>query len=359
MHYIDDWEMRRERWSALWQGRALDRPCMTVTAPNSAPSRPHPVPYANPEAKWLDPEYVVSNMLSSFARTWYGGESFPSHLLMAGWIVTHYASRPDFSDETIWFDPVQVDMRQPPDFRLDFNDPWVRKVIALYERVLPVAGRNNFIVGKPCIMAPNDMLALVIGAETCMLAMAEEPAWCRQAILQMTDNAVRAVCFFREKIRETSDFWYGNSGWMPFWAPEPYIATQSDISCMLSTDMYEQFIVPELDRLSAAFGKLWYHLDGQSAFQHLPRLCSLPYIKVIQFTPEAGGPPNGPAFADLYRTVQKAGKIVHINVPAANVEYLCRTLDPGLLCMDISCASEHDGRNLLHAATRWTAASRG
>jgi hypothetical protein len=43
-----------------------------------------------------------------------------------------------------------------------------------------------------------------------------------------------------------------------------------------------------------AYGALWYHLDGGDARQHLPRLLSLPYLRVVQYTPAPCEPPNGP-----------------------------------------------------------------
>jgi len=81
---------------------------------------------------------------------------------------------------------------------------------------------------------------------------------------------------------------------------------------------------------------------------------SLPYIKVIQFTPEAGTPHNGPAYLDLYRKIQAAGKIVHIQLPAENVEPLCKALDPALLMMQTGCQSVREADELLASAVRWT-----
>ena len=157
-----------------------------------------------------------------------------------------------------------------------------------------------------------------------------------------------ALCFTQSPaLRETRDT-----------TPEPYAAMQSDISCMLSPEMYEQFVVPELDLVGRAFGNVWYHLDGQDAFQHLPRLLSLPYLRVVQFTPRADTAPNGPAHLDLYRKIQAAGKIVHIALPPENVEPLVRQLDPGLLCLDTGCRSIAEGEALLEAARRWTAAGK-
>ena len=63
---------------------------------------------------------------------------------------------------------------------------------------------------------------------------------------------------------------------------------------MLSPAMFDRFVVPELDVYGEDHGALWYHLDGGDARQHLPRLLSLPYLRVVQYVPAPFEPPNGP-----------------------------------------------------------------
>jgi hypothetical protein len=151
------------------------------------------------------------------------------------------------------------------------------------------------------------------------------------------------------------EYWYGGAGWMPFWTPEPYVGTQSDVSCMLSPEMFDRFVVPELDVHGQEHGALWYHLDGGNARQHLPRLLSLPYMRVIQYTPAPGEPPNGPGHLEMYRQIQAAGRIVHISLPWQNVEPLLRELDPGRLMLEVPCASRGEGERLLESSSRWAA----
>jgi hypothetical protein len=86
-------------------------------------------------------------------------------------------------------------------------------------------------------------------------------------------------------------------------------------------------------------------------------ICSREYVRVVQYVPGAGCAPNGPAYLDLYRKIQDAGRIVHIALPPEQVEPVIRALDPGLLCLQVRCQSEEEGRQLLAAAERWTASA--
>jgi hypothetical protein len=122
---------------------------------------------------------------------------------------------------------------------------------------------------------------------------------------------------------------------------------------MLSPEMFEWFIVPELEICGGEFGAMWYHLDGADARHHLPRLLSLPYLRVVQYVPAPREPPNGPGHLDLYREIQAAGRIVHIDAAPEYVEPLYRALDPALLFVQTRCNNIAEGQALLDAAKHW------
>jgi len=87
-------------------------------------------------------------------------------------------------------------------------------------------------------------------------------------------------------------------------------------------------------------------------------LLSLPYLKVVQYVPRPSEPLNGIEHLALYRKIQEAGRIVHIEVNKNQVEPLCRALDPRRLMLDVSyaCETSAEAGELLTAAKRWTSA---
>ncbi len=349
MRYKPDWPEAAERWAALWEGRRLDRPCMVVTAPNGR-GRSIPTPRTG-EEKYLDPAYIVPATLARLEGTCFAAEAVPSELLNGGWLATTYGATPRLSLETIWFEPIAIDWDKPPSFELDFQNPWFRRYEALHRAVTAAAGRDDFLVGQVCLLPASDILARVIGTEAFMLGLAEHPDWMRAVLRKLTENWCRVVERFHRLTAATNDFWYGIAGWARFWGPKPFVSTQSDVSCMISPAMFEEFVVPELQLVGERFGRVWYHLDGPGAERHLPRLLSLDAIRVVQWVPGAGRPPNGSAYLDLYRAIQAAGRIVHIAIPRGNVETVVKALDPALLCIETWCDSPAEAGDLL-AATR-------
>jgi hypothetical protein len=352
--YKPDWKEAEARLSALWRGEELERPCIAVRAPTTEPvSRPE-LPAA-PQRKWLDPEWILCDVEVALSGTWWGGEAIPSYLLMGGWTVS-LAGQPRFSHKTIWFEPFEVSFDSPSPFRVREHDPWVRVHETLYTAVARHAGWDDYLVGRPCILPANDLLSMHMGTTEFLTALMDEPEWMEQAILQGARDLLEERMRLAGLVRDAHRLWYGNAGWMPFWAPERYTSTQSDVSCMLSPAMFERFVLPEIDVYGESFGALWYHLDGGDAQQHLPVLLSRPYMRVIQYVPTPAEPPNGPGHLALYRRIQNAGMIVHIQVAKEFVEPLIRALDPRRLLLDVDCASREEGAELLAASKRWMGA---
>lgn len=352
MRYKNDWPEAKRRLTALWRGERLDRPCLSVLAPQAV-AAPTPVPKpADEEARWLDPAYRVALARRQLESTWWGGEAVPSCLQMAGW-VNCLGGTPRFAPDTIWFETREVDFSRPSPFRHDPDNPWSAKYRALLLALCEAAGRDGFMIGTPGGLPANDLLSMHMGTEAFMFALVDHPAWMAEAILAGARDQVRLKGEVQALMRDRCEYWYGNAGWMPFWAPEPFNSTQSDVSCMLSPEMFDRFIVPELEIYGQEYGALWYHLDGGDARQHLPRLLSLPFLRVVQYTPAPFEPPNGPGHLEMYRRIQAAGRIVHIQVPAQHVEPLVRALDPALLMLDTWVNAPAAGERLLEQCVTW------
>ncbi len=355
MKYKSDWDEAQKRLTALWYGERLDRPCISITCPRQNPEPVNIPTPLNDEARWLDPNYVVPLTLNIVRGTWWGGEAVPGHFLMATW-VNCLGGEPEFDERTIWFKIQEIDFSKPSPFRHDPNNIWTLKYKKLVSAMCKAAGKDDFAVGSCLAGLPvNDLLSMIMGTETFLMALIDHSEWMKQAIIEGARDRLTLTKEIRNMIKESghliSD---AQVGWMPFWAPESYALMQSDVSCMLSPEMFDEFVLPELEMAAAELGPIWYHLDGGNAKQHLPRLLSLPFMRIIQYTPAPFEPPNGPAHLDMYKEIQSAGKIVHIQVPIESVEPLVRSLDPSKLMLHTNCKDKAEGEMILEKAIKWT-----
>ena len=61
----------------------------------------------------------------------------------------------------------------------------------------------------------------------------------------------------------------------------------------------------------------------------------------------------GPALhhLDFYREIQRAGKIVHVQVQKNDIAELVRKLDPDLMVLDTRCDSIEEGKEILSSVS--------
>jgi 5-methyltetrahydrofolate--homocysteine methyltransferase len=352
--YKEDWDDTLDRWTRFWHGRPLDRPIIRIAAPNGKSVR-WPTPSTNRD-RFLGVEYNLARIEATLESTWFGGEAIPFVFFNAGWIASAYMSTPQFHDRTIWFEPTPVDYERNEPFPLDWQNPWLKQYEAFHAAMLRRAGKDDFMIGQACILPANDMLSMLMGTETFLTALIEHKDWMHAAFGQLARNWCALMRHFFEMNRRVNDFWYGTS-WNSFWGPEPFIAYQSDVSCMISPEMFQTFILPELALAAKEFGPVWYHLDGSGALPHLECLLACDTVRAIQWVPGEGAAPHGEAWLEVYRKIQRTGKVLDLYVPnLRDAEYVIRNLDPNLLSLRVVCGSVEEGREFLNAARRWSGA---
>lgn len=101
----------------------------------------------------------------------------------------------------------------------------------------------------------------------------------------------------------------GYSTWCPAFSTEPCYILQCDFSYMISPEMFDEFVKPEIQATCRRLGNSLYHLDGVGSLPHLASLLSIPELDAIQWVP-GKGKPGPPHWIDVYRRIRDAGKVI-------------------------------------------------
>lgn len=349
MLYKPDWEETKQRYIAWWAGEVTDRVAMSVTAPNGRPRREIPPP-DDTFRLYGHPEYLVEACEATFSTTYYAAEAFPCRTLLIGYA---FLDRPvTYAPNTIWSEPVIEDYgRDMPLF--DMAGPsW--QTIAGVVRTLMEAGRGKWMVEFPTVIDPTDMLSGLRGNQKLCTDMIDRPDDVHRALDYLTGIWMRAYGELGAMLRVDE---LGSTGWLPLWSPGMSTTIQCDYSCLISSEMFERFVVPELQTRARWLHDCLYHLDGPDAVHHLDRLLQIPEIKGIQWVPGSGAP-LCLDWLPLLRRIQAAGKLLHISIPAADVEKALTELKPEGLFLVTSCASVAEADALVAMAERLTCSRR-
>ncbi len=346
-------EKLKKRMEAIWNFDYEERFGICITGPldpekwdSSRIERPDDP--TELESYYTDPEYMHERALYALNNQYYAGDAFPTLFPFCGTAghVKYYPIDIVYKKETIWFFP-KFDSLSAIPIQFDENNPAFLQERNCLMRLAKLSDRL-YSVAQPDNCGSIDMLAQLIGPDNLMMEMITEPDLVSDYINGAVDTLVRSGDQFIDLLRPTCD---GGSchGWMNLWSPGKMMQLQCDLSVMLSPEMFERFVMPELERTTAWLDHSVYHLDGQEQIRHLDMLLSLPKLNMIQWQPVAGQPPITD-FIPVLQRIQKAGKGLVLRCWPHEVEVLTSALDPRgvmLVCKDHSM-TQNEAQDLVN-----------
>lgn len=360
MKYKDDWDRAKQRFNALWNREIADRCCFSVHAPGDgadmeAYQLKKPDPHAGGEdclAYWTDARAILTRYINKFENTFFGGEAFPLlwlNLGAAGHAGFFDGARYEFRD-TVWFHPSIDDLEK----KLPVYDPesfLFRTTCELAEFFCSEAN-GDFMVSMPDTSGNIDALAHLRGNTELLMDLASTPEAVHAALAEIQKAWEITNETVYKTVQENNQG--GSSiGWLTTWAQGRHAQMQSDLSVMVSPDMFEEFVLPELRQQSAWMDYSTYHFDGIEQIRHLDMLLGLDELDMIQWTSVAGQP-SPLEYIPVLKKIQDAGKIVHLSLRKEEVEPVMRELSSRGLYIRTHARSESEARELLKQVETWT-----
>ena len=109
---------------------------------------------------------------------------------------------------------------------------------------------------------------------------------------------------------------------------------QSDFSAMISPQMFERFVLPDLEAGCEMLDYAFYHLDGKGQIPHLDLLLEIPRLRGIQWIPGAGQP-EAEGWLTLLKRIKDAGKLCQLYVDPKGAETIVASLGGKGFCLHI------------------------
>lgn len=279
-----DLAVARERWAAFWHG-ASPRPMLYAIEPKpgvTPVSRPRPYDCAFAE---LDP--LIAQTLAWANTHDFLGDALPSFMITLA--PDHFAAIlgaeiiPGRNGGTNWVEPC---LRSLDSVEISFqrSGRWWRRTVECVEKFRARCDGRLIITGTH-LQAGLDCLCAMYGTEKLLLDMALAPEKVHRALAQVD----RAVLEVRAAFAEILDVpTWGSLNRFGMHSPGIVDVPQCDVSCMISTEMFDEFELPHLTKEIASTDASLYHLDGPGALRHTESLCSIAGLDMIQWMPGEG-----------------------------------------------------------------------
>lgn len=312
----------KKRYTAFWDNDAIDRcllyiniiktddvSCSRMFGYDDAVISNVAKTPAELEKQWKDLDARVDSEKNTIANTIYYGDGFPTVFANfgPGSLAACIGGNYKLAESTIWFDrdPIIKDYNNLPEIRFDPDSEMCRLTEEFTLKLCQGSG-GSYYTSIADLGGTLDIIASLRGSQELLYDLYDYPD-------QVKDLTKRVNLMFKEAYNRLADIIFkyndGITSWMPIWCKDRYSPIQCDFSAMISPDMFEEFVLPDLVDLTEFLDKTVYHLDGPGELPHLDLLLGIPRLNAIQWVPGAGNADTtDECWFEMYQKIQAAGK---------------------------------------------------
>lgn len=339
----EDFEDVRRQWDAFWRGEN-QRPAVIMTAPVEG-VEPAPKPaYAAGHDGNFGP--VIDQVLRWAESNQFLGDALPFYYIEFGadQFATFLGADLTFPDEeqggwaTTTLEGVEL---KDAEIRFQPESKWWERVTAFIEEFRRRCG-DEVLCASPTLVANLDALVALRGANNVLVDLVMDP----DGVHHCLEQIARAHLEILDALAEVLDYErLGSITRHGFYSSGRINVPQCDFSCMISPEMFDEFVAPYLQREFDAYDGGEYHLDGPDAIQHLESLARIDGLQVIQWVAGAGN--EGQDWSGLFQKIDDLGLGQLRGARPQDALALWQRLKTRHLVLNVRAASRDEGLRLL------------
>lgn len=330
-----DWERIRQDWGAWWE-HELERPLVVIQRLNNYDLAPELIPDIYPRAIRfpfdVSPEEVIDVYNQHLENMQYYGDAFPRFFadFGPGIAAAFLGATVTVSEETVWFEPTKKNPINELKPVYDPDNIWWNRYLSITKAAVERWG-NQVTVGYADLGGNLDIFASLHTSMQLLQDFYDAP--------EEVDRIVREINrfwlqYFEELHAIISPVGVGSTHWAQMWAPGSFYMLQSDLCIMISPEMFERFVMPDIIACCEKLDYPFYHLDGEGQIRHLDQLLSLERLRGIQWIPGAGAPPPE-EWLPLLNRIRENGKLCQVYVTPEGAQTIMHELGGKGFCFVI------------------------
>lgn len=272
------------QWEKFWKGEN-SRPSIAAVIPKPGVTEVDKPAYASGAEADFEP--VIDQLLAWAETHEFLADAIPFYYLE--FAADHFAALLgadltfDQTEPGGWAVPFVQDLAHA-DIRFNREGRWWKRTVE-FAQALRERCDGKLLIASNTLVANVDALAAVCGPEKVLMAMADNPDAVHSA-LQQIDHAHEDIL---EALSDLLDYpRFGSITRHGMYNAGRINVPQCDFSCMISPEMFREFVVPCLTKEMKRLDAVEYHLDGPDAIKHLDALCEIKELDLIQWVPGAG-----------------------------------------------------------------------
>jgi len=240
---------------------------------------------------------------SGFKRYWYN--------LGPGVVASFISGFFKFAQHSVWFElDSSMSFNKIRTYHSDYINEYGKKALEI-AKVIVDRFKDKIIIAQTDLGGVVDILASLRRTEQLLFDCIDNPEEIKTS-LPVIESIWREYFLRFDRIFAEANKGL-RSSWIPLLSKQPFYPLQCDFCYMLSPEIFEDIVFPSLKRDALFLKRAVYHLDGPGELPFIDMLCSIPEIKVIQWTAGAGEKPEwDEKWFSLYKKIIDKGKKVFL-----------------------------------------------
>ncbi len=284
LEFKKDFEIAVECWTGLWAGKNT-RPAVSAILPKPGAVPVNKPGYASGAREDFEP--IIDQLLAWASTHDFLADAIPFYYLE--FAADHFAAllgadlKFSETEPGGWAVPFVRDLNRA-EIHFDRDRYWWKRTVEFAE-ALRARCDGKLLIASNTLVSNLDALTAIYGSENVLIAMVDNPNAVHSALSQI-DQAHEDIL---EALAELLDYSrFGSINRHGMYSTGRVNVPQCDFSCMISPDMFREFVVPYLTKEMQRLDSVEYHLDGPDAIKHLEALCEIGKLDLIQWVPGAG-----------------------------------------------------------------------
>jgi 5-methyltetrahydrofolate--homocysteine methyltransferase len=303
------WDRVKQTYRRWWANE-LDRPIVPVELIGRDPGRPQPKAPLLSQATCADLSIPVADLVDridwELSRRIYLGDALPyvnMDCFGPGVMAAFLGARLDNSTGRVWFHSPKEAPIADVHLTYDAQNIWLCRVKEIYREMMR-RWQGQVLVSMTDLGGNLDVASAFRPGEELLLDLYDHPGEVQRLLGEIHELWHR---FFGEINAVLAPHNPGYSAWCSIYSERPYYMLQCDFSYMIGSDMFAQFVAPELAASARRLGRAIYHLDGIGQLRHLEHVLAIPGLNGVQWVP-GDGQPNTAHWPEVYQRIIRAGK---------------------------------------------------
>jgi 5-methyltetrahydrofolate--homocysteine methyltransferase len=304
------WRKLRETSRRWWNGE-LERPIVHAVLTGRDPKRqPSEIHFKRLTATFdfsIPAEKVVDAWDYQLSQREFLGDAYPVIWpdFGPGVCAVSMGAIGETSEKTVWFHPPREMEFADISPEVNLDHPWIRRISDILRAAMD-RWNGQALVGMTDLGGNLDILSTFRPSEQLLLDLYDRPEDVKKAAWATHEAWWKCFEHFNAILQPKNP---GYSHWAGIYCEKPTYMLQCDFAYMISPQMFDEFVRPELVAACRRLDSSFYHLDGVGQLPHLDSLLAIDELDGVQWVP-GDGQKSFDGWPEVYEKIQRAGKLI-------------------------------------------------